>query len=299
MDIEDYLHIAGEIETYPAEVETLESYENKIEYYRSKNYTYIPIPSRGKYYNTHQGWVRDIDEKQYIREGVHLMEVLRRLQSQPFLLVDRLKGTRFYIDDGEFLRRASFGGYGQIDPEENRPEEFEEEMDFTADELKEKQPKIAEEVIDYDYDDRYGIITLADLNKRGVKEMIYPVISELSSRLAQQIEAEHPDSQEVFNCIRPETVGRWQQDKLDGLELHISDYLNLIEMQEIIKNSDEEFVSKCGFSSKNQVQKQLGGINQLRNKVMHANRTLVHEREDIDDILRRIERAQNIIGDLG
>jgi hypothetical protein len=298
MDIENYLHTAEEIETYPAEIESLEDYEDQISYYTSRNYTYIPIPSANRYYNTQQGKLVDLDDEQNIRGGIHLMEVLRRLQDHPFLLVDRLKGVRYYVDDGEYLKRRSYGGYGQIDPDEHRPDEFTEEMDYTAEELKETYPEIVEEVIPYDDGGQYAIITIADLNKRGVKEMIYPVISELSSRLAQQIETEYPDSEEIFNWIRPETIGRWQQDKLEDIELHISDYLNLIEMQEVIKNSDGEFVTKCGFSSKNQVQKQLGGINKLRNKVMHANRTLVHEQEDIDDILRRIQRAQDIIANL-
>lgn len=71
--------------------------------------------------------------------------------------------------------------------------------------------------------------------------------------------------------------------------------MNLIEMKTAIKDSGNDvFINQCGFSSKIQVSKQLGGINRLRNSVMHANRTLIHTR-DINNVVDKIERAQAII----
>ena len=139
---------------------------------------------------------------------------------------------------------------------------------------------------------------MADLNKRPVKEMIYPTIANPENKLAHQIKTQYPSSEEILHPLRADTVGRWYKDRKRGIELHIAEHMNLIGMQEIIKNSDSTFVLKCGFDSKNRVDKELGGINQLRNKIMHVNRTLIRNRQDLIDTLDRLNRAQRFSSNL-
>lgn len=58
--------------------------------------------------------------------------------------------------------------------------------------------------------------------------------------------------------------------------------------------SDEELVRACGFNKNKEVD-DLSSINTLRNKVMHANRTLIHNRRDIEKVLNIMYRIEEII----
>lgn len=70
--------------------------------------------------------------------------------------------------------------------------------------------------------------------------------------------------------------------------------MNLIGIMQVIQSSDKTFVEDCGFDSKDAVT-DLNSINEIRNKVMHANRSLIYDRRDIQDILSAVDRAQEIV----
>lgn len=291
-NVEKRMHIAAEIMTRPAEIETFDSYEGRINYYKSQNYTYIPIPEDEKYYNTEEGWLRDINSEQYITEDTHLMEVLRLLQDQPFLLLDPYSSHPIIIDkSGDEPTVLSRSETEDINPES-------EEIEFISyAEAKNREPELAaqaEAMIDRDSDDKWGIITLADINRRGVRVMIYVVISGLVSKLSRKIEEEYPNSEKIFKHLRPVTIGRWQKDQLEGLEIHVAEHMNLVEIKQVVQASDSRFVNSCGFDSKSDVDR-LNSIKEVRNSVMHANRSLIYDRRDISEILEAISNAHDII----
>ena len=70
--------------------------------------------------------------------------------------------------------------------------------------------------------------------------------------------------------------------------------MNLIEMMQVIQSSDKGFVENCGFDSKNDVQI-LNQINGIRNRVMHANRSLIYERKDITEIIEVVNESERIL----
>lgn len=309
MNIENHLHIASEISSSPADVETLDTYEDRIHYYKSRNYTYIPMPKNMKYYDTEQGWQRDLDDDQIIMEDTHLMEVLRKMQRYPFLLIDYMDKKDYYvIEIGGDIR---IFGESMVDLyssdfflalAENIPnttkEDIEEKVEgqdlLTAHEVRDNYPEVAQEFFSCSYEDQYGIITLVDLNSRGVKQMLYKVISQLASELAMQIESEYPESEDILKHLRPVTIGRWEKDKIQGLEMHISEHMNLIEMMQVIQSSDGSFVRECGFESKKDVGT-LNKINKIRNRVMHANRSLIYDRKNIDNIIEVVNESERIL----
>lgn len=300
--MKNYLHTASEIDTFPASVESEDTYRQNIQHYMENNYTYIPIISELEYYHVIEEEMYSIDSEQFAVEDTHLMEVLRRMREYPFLITYRLQhDTKYVVRDREY--RGTTNHLELIDKHATVPDEKEmidpsEEETYLIWELDKEHPNLAETHIDRPYKERYGIITLADLNKRGLGEMIYPIIAELENQLAKKIRAEYPDDDTLVKYLRSDTVGRWYKDSLEGIDLHIVEHMNLVEMQEVIRSSSNSFVNSCGFSSKNQVQKQLGSINNLRNKVMHTNRSLVRSREEIDRLLERINRYQDIISRL-
>ena len=319
------MHLATEICTYPADVESLDTYEERIGDFKAKGLTYIPLPGETKYYNTEEGWLKPLSNNQVINEDTHLMEVLRLLREEPFLLVDFSPfAGRVYIyeeDGGPYLlysaedRDKSYtssdnavyiGEVDSVDDDELPHEEIESYDNIS------RYPRVVAEnkfpslsgVIDsvihshLEFDeDRYGIITLADVNRRGMKVMLYVVFSGLVSKLARKIEGEYPEPQSIFKYLRPETIGRWQKNRMRGLEIHVAEQMNLLELMQVIQASDESFVKKCGFSSKGDVER-LNSINDVRNSVMHANKSLIYDRRDIDNILSVINEAESIVSNM-
>jgi len=307
MDITERMHIAGEISS-KAEVETIGSYEDRINYYISQNYTYIPIPDENKYYNTKEGWMKDIDNEQYISEECHLVDVLELLQELPFLFTNKEHNSFFLVntEDKTCHRQYILGALDEVLTKEDlrgrirgNDDQFEKYLEEDSHEL-----QTVDEAIDNDidlggynytpYSDRYSIITVSDINKRQMKDMLYRLFAELVSNLGEKIEDEYPDSNTILKYTRRDTIGRWKKEQIEGLNIHISEHLNLIDMMNVIEASDRNFVQKCGFNSKDNVDV-LSSINDVRNSVMHANRSLVYSRRDIENILKAVEYSQDIL----
>lgn len=295
MDIEDHLFLAQDISS-PADTETLESYEENIQYYQANEFTYIPIPDSKKYYNQEQNLMRNMSDEQLISPQTHLMDVMRLLKDNPFLLQDRYGNNHFFLEDGEVVLNYDFGS--DIDPESRDPAEahdIEYEHRLTVYEFQERFPELSEGYLSSE-EDRFEIITIYDLNKRQMKEMIYRVLSKLEMMLANRIKSKYEDSrsEELLEAARPETIGRWKKTELRGGSIHIVERMNLLEMLEVLEKSHKGFVRACGFQDKEDLES-LSSINELRNKVMHTNRSLIRSREDIDDVINQIDEIQEII----
>lgn len=139
----------------------------------------------------------------------------------------------------------------------------------------------------------YEIIHLSNLNKREVKDFLYPLFSELAEELAHRIEDYYENSEDMIGMVNEFTLGTWYKARQNDVELHISEYLTLSNMIRIIKGH-EPIMDKCGFDANDDVD-ELGGIENLRNRVMHGNRTLVYNREMLESHMGRIERAETIV----
>jgi len=195
-----------------ASVETMESYKSNLDYYRENDFTFIPIPDEGMFYDRRNNELKEIHNQQYIDYDHTARWAIDTLTKRPFLLFENYT------------------------------------MDNTA-----------------------LIITAADLNKRVAKEMMFSLLADLENTFAEIIEQECPDSQSLFSEISPPTIGRWKKAGVGGIQMHITEYMNLSEMQKVTGKS-EELRSHLGFDSRNQFDKQMSGIIDLRNRIMHANR---------------------------
>lgn len=305
MDITRYAHHAKQI-AVSAEVETLDTYKDRIEYYEDQQFTYIPIPSDDKYYDTENDALKELHKDQIIPETKHLAEVLTLLEDHPFLLVDIHYAKAYAVRDGtEIVRQSSFNPKkraGVVDRLQREAEENEEILLLS--ELRDRYPKLVEDVSGvhsrYDpvYENQYMIITLADLNKRALREMLYRLLHELESNLSDKIQAEYPDSEDILKYVRAPSIGRWKKDQVSGLHLHVAEHLNIIDIMQVVQASSNSFVDECGFSSKNDVQDSLGRIDEIRNRVMHSTRSLVYGRDDVGKVLDLIETTERILSDM-
>jgi len=328
MDIEQHDHFAKEIVSNPCRTETKDTYEDELHQYENNNYTYIPMPEEGSYYNVDKGWMRDIHDEQYISGRCHLMNILYKMKDFSFLLIETphhevvsiggIPRFQFLLEEDELYFRVASDPHLLDEeemtsikiPEENLTRNLLDHLNwedksslqgYTLEllvvrvELPDLYDKFLNNYESLEYD--FGIITLSDINKRPMKEMIYKVISELTYLLSDKIEQEYDERSDIlYKAASPETVGRWEKSRREGINLHMAEYMTMIDMMKVLKQSDKSFVKECGFSSKSEVDN-LSGINNLRNKVMHANRTLVLERQDIDDVLEKVNQAQDIINE--
>ena len=89
--------------------------------------------------------------------------------------------------------------------------------------------------------------------------MMFSLLADLENIFAEIIEQECPDSQSLFSEISPPTIGRWKKAGVGGIQMHITEYMNLSEMQKVIGKS-EELRSHLGFDSRNQFDKQMSGV---------------------------------------
>lgn len=139
----------------------------------------------------------------------------------------------------------------------------------------------------------YGFINRSNINKRATREMLYPLIAEFESLIARRIKSDF-DSMDLLQKLSDRTVGSWIKDEQRNVELHIAESMDLGEMTEVLNQSDERLAKSCGFESKEELE-DIDGIRELRNKVMHANRSLVRNRDDIREMIETIERTQELI----
>jgi len=142
-----------------------------------------------------------------------------------------------------------------------------------------------------------GIVTYADLNNRGVKLLFYPLLIELESLLSSLVRSKY-DSDSLLkrfgNVIRSESIGNWMKDRLKDVDAHLVEYLCFSELVEIL-GQDKELRDRLGFKSKSEVDKELRGLNELRNRVMHAPRSLIRSRDEVGRLNEWYHKLERIL----
>ncbi len=275
-----------------AKVSSIDSYQNDIEEYREQDYTYIPMPDEGQYYDLSKGELGKIEQEQYLHPDTPMMDAFSKLQEYPFLLFDEFRS--FSPEDGEYISE----GITEYDFPDGRYSA--EEIVENADEFRERYDgnwAHLVDAVDESASDRYWILTLADANKRRARELFYRVLSEFEVQLANLVEQEFPDSESLFSDANPEAIGRWQKSKIDELVVHISEHMYLSTLIDLVgktPNLREQF----GYGSRNQFNKDFGGLVDLRNRIMHPTKTLVHDSDDLEQEIDRVNRAVGALENL-
>lgn len=234
-----------------ASIENPHTYEDNIDFYREQNYSFIPIPSTGQYYDVDQDQLEEMGDNQILPDDAHLVTVMAYLRQYPFVLLDY---------------------HGLLSGQSTLAEKF---------------------GLDRDEQDRYGIVTIADLNKRRVKEMLYPAVATFEHTLANLLIQFYPDSNVPPDDVKEEAFDRWEKAKERDMETHIVEHMSLGDIVTVVRNTDT-LRTTCGFDSKNQWDKATGGLVNLRNKVMHPHRTLIPEPAHVEKTINRLSRIKTL-----
>ena len=273
-------------------IETSDSLEENLHKYRARDDRFVIVPSENKYYDLKTESTEVIEDEMVIGPYKDAIEIIQKLAYCPFLLVDLESNSEFKIYDKDTAKDSK--------------EIFLEEPDSVIDynELSTKYPDIFEEYNSNLGRSRYGIITASEINKRHIKEVLYPIIAEFEKEIAQIIKNEYPKSDELTDVVGNAAERVWEQNKNNSIEVHISEFLNLSDMQKLVEDSDS-LAKKCGFKTsepspdepitdlsemrKYDVDFVFEEIRTLRNKVMHANRALVKNKSEIKELDFRLQ----------
>lgn len=146
-----------------------------------------------------------------------------------------------------------------------------------------------------------GIVTYADLNKWPSKVLFYVVISRFEQLLIEATENMPLGQRELEKYIGFwglwGALGRYELEKRGNVELSLIQCLNTSDLVDIAcKNPRIRDV--LGYQTKNQAEKYLNPIVDLRNKIMHAGHSLVESKDDIKRRREQYDRIRNHISDL-
>lgn len=245
--------------------------ENKYKY-KARGDRFIPVPRDNKYYDISEDTTKELSSNMVISRRLDLIKTLYRLRDYPFLLVDSENNTRFDVYDIE-----------DTDEQDSVTAEADPIERLTAEELKQEYPEKASEHLTPD-EERYSMVTLTEVNKRATKVALYPYIASFEGELSEIIEKEYPNSEHLVEVVGDQAQDAWEKNKGTETEVHIAEFLNLTDIRELI--SDSTLLSeKCGFESTEDAYSKIDNVKTIRNKVMHANRTLIHSSDDLQFLI--------------
>lgn len=142
-----------------------------------------------------------------------------------------------------------------------------------------------------DYDN-YGIVMPADFNSRISKEYLYPFFAEAARSVSDLIKARY-DTIELIpiylsNRNNGDAANRWAQARGENVELHITEFMNLTDLK-VVMTELKELRGEIDLTSKTQCRNKFDDVARFRDKVMHANRTMVNDQEDIQRLAESID----------
>lgn len=288
-----------------ANIEDSDKIEEKMYKYAASGDRFILDPSNRKYYDVH------LDETGYIGDDMiyppasKLMDAIHDLVNHPFILFDKFANTHFTV-------------YQKVDLEDGTlpeappgDEDSTEEVDYDG--LWEEYPELAKKVeSEKSFAPRYKILTISDLNKRPVRDRLYSYIADLEMSLSELIKEEYPKSEPLAEIVGHTTRKSWESNNEVPPKSHISRFMNLNDMTRLVGDS-QALSAKCGFKkngipideadirediSKIDSEEALSRIKKYRNKIIHANRILVRDRGDFEQLITSLQLTYHVLDNI-
>lgn len=269
------------------EFETLDTYEENIEFYESNNFSYIPLIADYKYYNIESDSLKEIQGDQWVVEDRQALPAMELLEEHDFLLIHE---RRFYFHPTE----------GGLEIVESLSHDLpESEVYYTIRNLLNDHPEYGGELNDIlEERDSIYIVTLADLNDRQVRAVLYRLISSVEVILAHAIKEANPNEESLINNMNVTSIGRWKKAEFEAGQLHPVEYMNFGELKHIGSISPE-VRQTLGYPDREEYENVLRGMQDLRNKVMHPTKNLIKHTNDLARVNKKIRRLENFIEKCG
>ena len=145
--------------------------------------------------------------------------------------------------------------------------------------------------------DSWNIITPADLNTRIAKEYLFNYYAETAKAVSDLLKSEYSIErvQDAYKNARPNgsALDRWDRAVDENVNLHPVEFMSIADLKEIVRN-DEDLLQELDFSSKTQCKNAFDTVEKYRNRVMHANRSVISSENDVVELVESLETACDI-----
>lgn len=143
----------------------------------------------------------------------------------------------------------------------------------------------------------FGLVTIADLNRREVRKAAYELLLDLETVLADLIRRRFGDPGEWIGGLSEESqvrvLGNAELLKRRGIETDFLEAVMLPDLLKIVEKSDA-LRSITGVAKK-QLHSASYKIGQMRNRVMHPVRPLVTGQDDVVEMLKAATAARDLL----
>ena len=141
-----------------------------------------------------------------------------------------------------------------------------------------------------------GMVTISDLNRHSVRKALYDLVSEVESRLATLLVHTLDDEEHALRYLgeldQIRLLGHYHFMRQEGVELSLLAGATLSQLLRIARE-EPAVLEKLGYG-KSKFKDLTGSLPDLRNQVMHPVRPLIHSREDVAQLLRRVHRLDEL-----
>lgn len=137
-----------------------------------------------------------------------------------------------------------------------------------------------------------GLVSLVNLNSREVRVYLYSLICEFETRLIRLLKQTEIGAENIFLEMKETAKANYLKDQESGYDNDITEYLYLSDLLDIIRKN--ELHKTMGYDSSNHFKK-LNSLNELRNQVMHPQRSLVNTEASLTQLWDRIDRLQDAL----
>lgn len=144
-----------------------------------------------------------------------------------------------------------------------------------------------------------GLIAVADLNRQPLRAVLYRFLARAERGLEQLVRLRCSEPWEWLTKLGEEAqvriIGYWALAKRQGIDVGPYAALTLTDLLRIVEGSPA-LLSELGYKSRSSFSSATGSLVDLRNRVMHPIRPLVHTRNDVQRLAKRVEGLEDLCG---
>lgn len=153
-----------------------------------------------------------------------------------------------------------------------------------------------------------GLVSIVHLNSRQVKVYLFNLLSELEIRLSRFLSSKVTEMEllemQLGNINEgndnknsyEESKRHYEEDLKSGVESSFIEYLYLSHFIKIA--AKKNLHSTLGYSSKKEFNSELGSLNDLRNQVVHPNRSIIIDSHSVERLWKQITRIEKALSKL-
>jgi len=140
----------------------------------------------------------------------------------------------------------------------------------------------------------YGIVNKSDLDKPAVRKIIYEILTKLEIALANYIASQNIEPFKLIQSLNEDSqariLGYWELSKRKNVDTGPLTGAMLSELLRIVAR-DKSLYSELDFKSRNEFEKNIGYLPDIRNQIMHPVRPLILDEQSCLRLQEALKKA--------